>query len=363
MPPVARPIRRAAGGHVDADLDHEVRGYAVVVAAGAVVPGRRQLGRPGMVGVGRCDRGRDLFGGRRVQVGAAAGDAQLSVAAVDAAQDQGLGSFDRSGDASDDCLGGRVAFDLGPGSGAGSVRFAGSFGDDALDADSGQLVEPETGDLAVVGLHSNDQPVSASVAQQVLQLRAPLDERRGGEVLVTDAEQVEQDQVTGLPAGQVPRSPAGTAVAALQGFKVQPAVGRPAHDFSVSDRAGRQLLASGGCYVGKGVVEVGPSTGQQPNCADGVDDHQASKAVPFRLIQPTAAGGQVIDQAGKHRPQSVGWGHGGRLVVSQRIAASPGNLAGRLGADAPGAGRGLVTTAPNETGVTRTGPGRRLSRR
>lgn len=55
------------------------------------MPGRWQLRWPRVISGGRCDRDRNLFGGRRLQFRAAARDVQLPIAAVDAAQNQGLG--------------------------------------------------------------------------------------------------------------------------------------------------------------------------------------------------------------------------------------------------------------------------------
>ena len=100
------------GGYIDADLDDQLGDDAVVVAGGAVVPGRRQLGRPGVLVASRGDCGSDLFGEGWVEFGAAAGDVQPAIAAVDAAQDEGFGPVEGAGDAADDCLGGGVVLDL-----------------------------------------------------------------------------------------------------------------------------------------------------------------------------------------------------------------------------------------------------------
>ena len=180
------------------------------------------------------------------------------------------------------------------------VRIAEALGDDAVQTGTLELDEPSLRRCVIGGAGAHvDRRVG--VGEQRLQSGMALFQRCGQQQFVVDGQQVEGHERGGRLGSQTPHSRFGRMNALQQCVEVETAiVGVGHHDLAVDHAAIRQVVQHRLDQLGEVARERAlVAAGQFDVVA--IAEHDAAKAIPLGLVQPTVAIGNGVGQLGQHR--------------------------------------------------------------
>lgn len=222
---------------------------------------------------------------------------RIVVKAEEQRSDGGTLTFPVPAEAGDDAIAVALMFDLEHDA---LVRLVGSregLGDDAVEACAFKATKPVERNVSIAGCR-REMDGRGGRREQRFEAGAAVFEGLGTQIVCVFAEQIEEDERSGGLRSEEFDARGGRMNAQLQGIEVEAPVLRD-DEFAVENAAGGQLRAKGVEEFGEIAIQGLLIAALEEDFAAVFED-EGAEAIPLRLEDPGAGGGDVVDAFGEH---------------------------------------------------------------